>query len=115
MLENLQMHFEDEKAALLSALHQHSDAKERERERQHALVKLQRDRQLLQAEEKLDSAALIFSMGQQQQADRQERFVSLTLPRQTFFLYCWCKFLPTAVFKRGQENYTCSFRDFCSI
>ena len=77
VLENLQMHFEDEKAALLSALHQHTDATERERERQRALVKLQRERQQLQVEDKLDSAALIFSMGQQHLADRQERFVPL--------------------------------------
>ncbi|XP_070192500.1 trichohyalin-like isoform X3 [Littorina saxatilis] len=72
VLENLQMHFEDEKAALLAGLHRHADAAERERERQRALVKLQRDRLRLQEEDKLDSATLIFSMGQQQHAYRQE-------------------------------------------
>ncbi|KAK7499478.1 hypothetical protein BaRGS_00009130 [Batillaria attramentaria] len=72
VLENLQMHFEDEKAALLAALRGGADAHERERQRQSALVKLQRDAQRLQAEDKLDSAALIFSLGQQAAADHQE-------------------------------------------
>ncbi|XP_076469709.1 uncharacterized protein LOC143300037 [Babylonia areolata] len=72
VLDNLQMHFEDEKAALLSTLSRHSDEAQREKERQNALVRLQRDRKRLQAEEKLDSAALIFGMAKQQHEDRQE-------------------------------------------
>jgi predicted mannosyl-3-phosphoglycerate phosphatase (HAD superfamily) len=69
------MQFEDEKAMLLSGLHGHTDAMEREREWQKALVKLQRDQRRLQSEEKLDSAALIFSLGQQHLADAQEKLV----------------------------------------
>ncbi|KAL8585439.1 hypothetical protein ACOMHN_024600 [Nucella lapillus] len=72
VLENLQMHFEDEKEALLSALSRHADGTHREKEQQNTLVRLQRDRRRLQAEDKLDSATLILTLGKQRHEDRQE-------------------------------------------
>ncbi|XP_041349458.1 uncharacterized protein LOC121368777 [Gigantopelta aegis] len=75
ILANLDMQFEEEKAALLSSLTRQTDHLQAERERQLTLARLRRDRKCLQQEEKLDSAFVIFSLGQQHEADRQKSYL----------------------------------------
>ncbi|XP_071784125.1 uncharacterized protein [Asterias amurensis] len=70
VLEDLNSHFEDEREALLAALRGQDASLNSERERQLALAKLRRDQRKLQMEDKFDTAALLFSMAQQQEKDR---------------------------------------------
>ena len=59
------MMLEDEKAALLRMLkNQHSHI-DQERQRQLAIAKLKHDQRRLKREEKLDSAALIITLGKE--------------------------------------------------
>ena len=75
VLQDLNSHFEDEREALLAALRGQDASLNDERERQLALAKLRRDQRKLQMEDKFDTAALIFSMAQQQETNREAKWV----------------------------------------
>ncbi|KAK3102592.1 hypothetical protein FSP39_012464 [Pinctada imbricata] len=73
VLENLDMMLEDEKAALLRMLkNQHSHI-EQEKQRQLAIAKLRHDQRRMKREEKLDSAALIITLGKEAQEFHKQK------------------------------------------
>ncbi|GFN88861.1 trichohyalin-like [Plakobranchus ocellatus] len=76
ILANLDMQFEAEKAALLSGLKNQSDQKMREKKRQMELAKLQREQRKLKKEDKFDSAAMIFALGEQNLKAQQQSIMS---------------------------------------
>ncbi|KAJ8301441.1 hypothetical protein KUTeg_020428 [Tegillarca granosa] len=76
ILENLQMMFDDEKAALLAQLKGQKDRAVSERERQIAIAKLRRDKKRLEKEEKLDSAALILSLAKEADSKQKENIAA---------------------------------------
>ncbi|GFS04525.1 trichohyalin-like [Elysia marginata] len=57
--------FEAEKEALLSALRNQPDHAASEKKRQHELARIKREERMLKKEERLDSAAMVFALGEQ--------------------------------------------------
>ncbi|XP_048257437.1 uncharacterized protein LOC124116969 isoform X2 [Haliotis rufescens] len=74
ILETLEVQYEEEKAALLAQLGAQEDQMQQEREKQAAIARLRRDQKLLQREDDLDSACLVFSIGQQAMSDHENSF-----------------------------------------
>ncbi|XP_070559138.1 trichohyalin-like isoform X2 [Ptychodera flava] len=70
ILEELNHHYEDEKEALMAALRGQDQRFMTERERQFALAKLRREQLRMKQEDKFDSAAMLFSIAQQNEATR---------------------------------------------
>ncbi|XP_071961658.1 uncharacterized protein [Antedon mediterranea] len=75
VLQYLNQHFEDEKEALLALLKKKQDELEDEKERQLALSMLRRDQRLMRDEDNFTSAALIFSLGQLHEKNKEECFL----------------------------------------
>ncbi|XP_046580731.1 trichoplein keratin filament-binding protein-like [Haliotis rubra] len=74
ILETLEVQYEEERAALLALLGAQEDQMQQERKKQAAIAKLRRDQKLLQKEDDLDSACLVFSIGQQAMSDHENSF-----------------------------------------
>ncbi len=73
MLQELDHHFEDEKAALLASLRGQDDRYQSERQRQLELARLKREQKRLQQEDKFDSVAILLSMAEQQDKQLEAR------------------------------------------
>ncbi|XP_067683441.1 ciliary rootlet coiled-coil protein 2-like [Haliotis asinina] len=74
IFETLEVQYEEERAALLAQLGAQEDQMQKERKKQAVIAKLRRDQKLLQKEENLDSACLVFSIGQQAMSDHENSF-----------------------------------------
>ncbi|RUS75677.1 hypothetical protein EGW08_016571 [Elysia chlorotica] len=76
ILNHLDKQFEAEKAALLSSLRNQPDQLSREKKRQLELLRFQREQRRLKKEDKLDSVAMIFALGEQNQKSQQQSVIS---------------------------------------
>ena len=75
MLESLDLHYEDEKEALLAALHDQDQRFQSERHRQLELARLRRDAKVMQQEEKFDSVAILLSMAEKHERTLEAKYV----------------------------------------
>ncbi|XP_074646022.1 uncharacterized protein LOC141902273 [Tubulanus polymorphus] len=76
ILENLQFHFEDEKAALLASLNAQTDKLAADRERQLAMAKLRRDQKRIQLEDRVESAAVLIAEYHNIEENREKGLVA---------------------------------------